>query len=647
MKFLLNTKSLYLSKGWLKYIALVTFAFVAAAGAGIFVINYLKNGMLNENFSKTTENIESIWKVATVANQETMEVYLKHYIMDEEVLRLFEMAADPEKQSKARLRLYRYLYPKYKQLRDRLSARQLNFVFPDNTVFIRFHVPHKYGDDLTGVRPSVVYVNTRKEPFTGIEVGKVTAGFRYIFPVFSKDGKYLGCVEISKPFEAIRRMLKQIDRDGEYVLLIHRSEIEKKVFYDFKGYYKPFAGLNDWLVEDTTGILVDAPEPISRKYIQILSGSNLKQILETTENITSYVSSEGMFYKITAIKFGEKDQKVKPLVLLRVSPAPDIASIVNTFYDFEFIYLFLLVVIFAGLMFYFKKNYAIKIKNKELEIITSTMGSGLAILDTEGIVKFINNAALNMLGFSKEEILGSSFHEAVHKHAGSKENCPIFLSIKSVKNYDADDMFETKDGRHIDVSIRLRPLFIDDNHIGSILVFDDITERKQMEKKLFMLATVDHLTGLYNRRYTVEAMNKFKNQSDRYGYPLSVMMLDVDNFKKINDTFGHETGDEVLKTLAKTIKENIRASDIPSRWGGEEFLVVLPNTDLDGAVNLAERIREAVSRVEVGPVKRFTISVGVAQYDFGETIDDLVIKADRGLYEAKRSGKNRVVAVSV
>lgn len=645
MNISLNIKDLSHSKHKIKNFILLTFVFIFLTTTGMYTLNYMQERVLQENFSKTTESVSSMWKMTTIIHQETMEAYLKYYILDDEVLRLFESASDPKKQQYARFKLYKHLYNRYVNLRDKLFTRQFNFILPDNTMLIRFHAPDKYGDDLSQARPSVVYVNREKKPFSGIEMGKIVFGYRYIFPVFNRDGKYLGCVELSRPFEIIRRTLNMIDTVGDYVMLINRSEIDKKVFHDYRGYYTTFAGLNDWLVENTNGRLTDGPKPMKEEYLEVVSNTNMKQLLDLPNDLTVYTKHKDKYYKITAIKFSQVGENKKQLILLRVSTANDVPSVIETFNKFKITYTILVGLISLGIFLYLNKNYSIKLKNKELELITATMGSGLVILDKDGFIKFINPAATNILGFSKEDLVGNSFHELVHQHTGPKEACPIFLAVKHQKEYDTDDSFKTKDGRFVDVSLKLRPLFIDNNYIGVVVVFDDITERKQLEKRLFKMATEDPLTDLYNRRYTIESLLKYKSQADRYGYSLSVMMIDIDDFKKINDTYGHDIGDEVLKALAKAIKENVRSSDIPSRWGGEEFLVVLPNTNLDGAVYLAERIRESISQIQVGPVKRFTVSIGVSQYKFGETVDEFITTADRGLYEAKRSGKNKVVAI--
>lgn len=151
------------------------------------------------------------------------------------------------------------------------------------------------------------------------------------------------------------------------------------------------------------------------------------------------------------------------------------------------------------------------------------------------------------------------------------------------------------------------------------------------------LAVRDGLTGLFNRRYFNELINIEVNRLKRSPASLSLLMLDIDNFKNYNDTQGHPAGDELLKGFAKVLKNSVRAQDIVCRYGGEEFIVILPQTDKKGAQIIAERIR-----VQVGLYLTTTVSIGIATLpDDGAEIEQLIEKADNALYQAKKSGKNK------
>ena len=181
---------------------------------------------------------------------------------------------------------------------------------------------------------------------------------------------------------------------------------------------------------------------------------------------------------------------------------------------------------------------------------------------------------------------------------------------------------------------------------GFVVVSRDLTERKRQEDDMKKLATVDPLTGAYNRRKGDALLAVQFSQRKRNGHPFAVLMLDVDHFKAVNDQFGHAAGDAVLCALVQICRNALRPVDMVIRWGGEEFLIVLPNTGADEAMSTAERVRATVAATEVaapeGASIRFTISVGVA-LPAGESPVELLSRSDGALYAAKTGGRNSVI----
>jgi diguanylate cyclase (GGDEF)-like protein len=173
-------------------------------------------------------------------------------------------------------------------------------------------------------------------------------------------------------------------------------------------------------------------------------------------------------------------------------------------------------------------------------------------------------------------------------------------------------------------------------------------QNAMMYKKMETMATTDGLTGLTNHRTFQERFGNLLERSARHGHRAAVLLLDIDHFKKVNDTYGHPIGDQVLRQVAQVLRKAVRVIDIPARYGGEEFAVVLESTDLDGALNLAERIREDVGRLEVATDKgvlAVTTSIGVAAFPDDATEQSALIeRADMALYHAKQGGRNRVVS---
>ena len=175
----------------------------------------------------------------------------------------------------------------------------------------------------------------------------------------------------------------------------------------------------------------------------------------------------------------------------------------------------------------------------------------------------------------------------------------------------------------------------------------DITERKRLEDELLRLATTDELTNLYNRRHFLSLAEQTLSRSRRYNEPLALLMCDIDFFKHINDTFGHAVGDQVLQQVADIIRSTLRDTDIAGRIGGEEFAIMLVQTNLNNAQEVAERLRQKIEEshihLEDGQLVPLTISIGVSIPVYPlETLATLLQHADQGLYQAKRSGRNKV-----
>ena len=177
---------------------------------------------------------------------------------------------------------------------------------------------------------------------------------------------------------------------------------------------------------------------------------------------------------------------------------------------------------------------------------------------------------------------------------------------------------------------------------ATVLAFAYEKIRHEQKQKLHALAELDYLTQLYNRRGLALQMDDELNRIQRYGNSLSFMLMDVDDFKQINDRYGHKHGDEFLKQLAQLLRSNIRRSDILARWGGEEFAVIMPEVGIENARQMAEKLRLLIQEHVFPEIGSMTVSIGVTQYQAGDGLDDLTLRADRALYRAKEHNKNRV-----
>ncbi len=284
------------------------------------------------------------------------------------------------------------------------------------------------------------------------------------------------------------------------------------------------------------------------------------------------------------------------------------------------------------------------------EAILRTMGDGLVISNARGEIEKVNLAGEKIFGIRLEDVKGTKINRFMREENAREHD-------QSLVNYNLNK--ESKVVEHPQVVVGLRengeefPLEIHvtraESQLGPFFVASlrDITKRKALEEELRRMATTDSLTGIANRRAFIEALKAETERSVRYNRPLCVMVCDIDHFKRINDTYGHGVGDEALRGYVATTQRQLRDSDLLARFGGEEFAIMLPETDLAAAAKLAERLCKAVESETykaLDETVKFTVSIGFAKVCARrESVSKSLNRADAALYRAKQEGRNRVV----
>jgi diguanylate cyclase (GGDEF)-like protein/PAS domain S-box-containing protein len=265
--------------------------------------------------------------------------------------------------------------------------------------------------------------------------------------------------------------------------------------------------------------------------------------------------------------------------------------------------------------------------------------------------EYISPSVELLRGFTVKEAMAEKIEEALTAASAQfvleklTKNVPLFIKDPNmVQSMRGEVQQPCKDGRIIWVEVTLKLSYNANQEIQIIGVSRNIERRKNTEKENLYISTHDHLTDCYNRSYLESQANEELDRSVRYNKSLSFLMLDIDFFKKINDTFGHIAGDEVLKKLAKTIRLNLRSSDVFARFGGEEFIVMIPETKIEEAVIVAEKIRLAIENTIYLVSEKVTVSIGVVEFKANECLDDIYKRVDQQLYLAKKAGRNCVVA---
>jgi diguanylate cyclase (GGDEF)-like protein/PAS domain S-box-containing protein len=280
---------------------------------------------------------------------------------------------------------------------------------------------------------------------------------------------------------------------------------------------------------------------------------------------------------------------------------------------------------------------------------------GVYFVDRERRITYWNKGAEKLAGFPASQVVGTHCwdNKMMHVDAAGTQlcaaGCPLAATIVDGCPREAEVFMRHQSGHRVPVSLRVSPVRNGGGEItGAVGVFSDNSAKNAAEDKIVQLeglALLDPLTGVANRRHVEIHLQAALGAFQRYGWAFGVLFLDVDRLKKVNDTAGHEAGDQVLRMVARTLAASLRPADSFGRWGGEEFVAVVTNTTEDGLRVVAERCRRLVeqSALEAGPGRiRVTVSAGGSMARAGDTPEALIERADRLMCRAKTGGRNRV-----
>ncbi len=283
-------------------------------------------------------------------------------------------------------------------------------------------------------------------------------------------------------------------------------------------------------------------------------------------------------------------------------------------------------------------------KIKKLSRVVEQIDDMVTITDPEGVITYVNEAFCRHTGYMKDDVIGKTPRVYKSGKHSSSEIEELWNTILDGQVYRGVIVNKRKGDGLFYEEKTITPLLDEKGNIISFVsTGKDITHRVEMEMQLQKLASTDYLTGLYNRFKFEELFAQEMTRCQRYDKALSIIMFDIDDFKNINDTYGHNTGDTVLKEISTLVKSHIRQSDILARWGGEEFMLLTPEVDLESAYLLAEKLRKVVDGFTFTTVGHITCSIGVIQLGADEDCTALCKRVDAALYKAKESGKNCTV----
>jgi diguanylate cyclase (GGDEF)-like protein/PAS domain S-box-containing protein len=302
-----------------------------------------------------------------------------------------------------------------------------------------------------------------------------------------------------------------------------------------------------------------------------------------------------------------------------------------------------------------KVQVIMKITEDFYKNLLDNLYDGVYIVEPDRRIVYWNKGAERLTGFTSTDVVGSHCWDGILMHVDKDGNnlcltgCPLAKTIASGTAAEVEIYLHHRDGHRVPVLVRAAPVPGDNGEvIGAVEIFSDNSEKitaLQLIEDLQRKAFLDPLTGLANRRYTEMHLQARYDEMLRYGWQFGIVLMDIDHFKTVNDRYGHDVGDQALKMVALTLQNSSRSSDIVGRWGGEEFIAIIGNTNSLRLRKSAERYRALVERSGLphgGDTLHVTISAGATIAAPGETVEMAVKRADRLLYESKSAGRNRV-----
>ncbi|MFN7113757.1 MAG: diguanylate cyclase [Alphaproteobacteria bacterium] len=283
--------------------------------------------------------------------------------------------------------------------------------------------------------------------------------------------------------------------------------------------------------------------------------------------------------------------------------------------------------------------------------IATRAEEAIVIIDRNSEIIFFNEGAEKVFGYTASEITGQKLDTLLPERFHIQHDMMIHeFGNSEARGKSSDDRHRQiygrrKSGEEFVASASIFDLSRGDQKFYGALV-RDISKNRKTEEELLRLAATDPLTGAFNRREFTSIAEREALRASRYHHPMSVLMLDLDHFKRLNDTYGHGAGDKALQRFTMICTNALRNVDVFGRWGGEEFVALLPETDIQGATVIAERLRKltADNLLTYNDHKiNFTVSIGIAEFKDGETsIDGVLGRADNAVYDAKKAGRDRI-----
>ena len=617
---------------------LITFLIVEALLFAL--LRWNTNVRLEEYLSDLTKRIGSQYHVILDAFQQKSEIAFETMIDTPQVKNLLQKALHAPKEERKTLRktLYNQLAPSYRAL-QKYGFKQLHFHTPDNHSFLRMHAPGRFGDDLSAFRKTVLFVNTHHQRINCFEEGVANDGYRFLFPLYGEKG-YIGSVELSFSAYALVDFMRQEFLDTHFIIAKSALVTPGKTYI---------------------------PTPLHAGYVEDAKQSTKSSAFVPDERfwgqsvnrpISLDVMDHGKPFIQTYLPIVHPITHKTDAYMIIKSDGKYAHRIQNSFWI-----LFTGLSIIIALLFLWQirgRNFQDKILQEQKKLERANVKLKTIIDNQENMIIITDGYEMSDANARLFKFLGYQSFKQMKRH--HKCICDFFLRhedyfhlgrvpqdqkwIDYLPKLPSSERIVTMVGADLEPKAFQVNITNYDTHGSSIITLTDITEMVIRQKILAYKAKHDRLTDIYNRQKIDEVLENVCSYSRRRQEHVGILLFDIDHFKKVNDTYGHDVGDKVLQAIATLVKQKIREEDIFGRWGGEEFMVIMRHTELEDAYKKAEALRAAIASMSLPDLPKITASFGVTEIVSGDTTQTLLKRVDRALYQAKKEGRNRVVTLS-
>jgi diguanylate cyclase (GGDEF)-like protein len=487
----------------------------------------------------------------------------------------------------------------------------------------------KSGDSLLNARVDLKGLIKKPKKLSSVSVGKFTLSFKSIVPVYDNNHSLEGFVEIITQFNSIIEAFQKEHYTS--VVLVDKSykeQLKNNISHTF---------IDNYYVVNF--------KPLGKE-ITLVKNIGVENIIQTKE---PYLVHDKYFYT----KYRINDIYNKPIayyIFIKNIDTFENKKINEFIKDVRNIIVISLIFIILMILIFYKRHYDLHLQKEYFHNIVDTASEIIVISDGKKII----DANKAFFDFFHQYSTLDDFHRDyqcvcnlfIEEDGFVSQNmqtldCREYVFKNSNQNNKVKILYDNK----VSVfHIAIKKLY-KDNEAHYTIALNDITQIEEYKNKLEYLSQTDTLTNIWNRRYFNIRLKQEYAKTRRYQQNLSLIMLDIDYFKKVNDIYGHNIGDKVLVTLSKEIQILLRDFDVFCRYGGEEFMILMPKISSQEASIVAQRIRQHIENLTVEPVTSFTISLGVTELLEDDTVESFIKRVDEALYMSKNNGRNIVTSI--